>query len=992
MRFWLCTVLSLCLLVSFAGAQDLATGSLNGNVLDPQGAVVINANVVAQSVATSARRSTTTGAGGDFFLNGLTPGEYLLHVTADGFGESKATVHVGVGQQPEVHVKLQIKSEQTEISIEDESAPGVNTVSSVIDGVITSRQIDSLPLNGRNFLELALLMPGNTPAPNFDPTKTNTVLISSAGQFGRGGSVTIDGGDDNDDVVGGMLLNVPQDAVQEFQSATSRFSSELGRSGSSVINVVTKSGSNTLHGSASFFERDKKLQGLPATFDRSLTTTPPFRRQQYAGSIGGPVVRDKAWYFGAFEYRDQIGGVLVGNRDFNSRSITRSFEKAPLTDLLGTTKFDYQLNDNNQLGFRYAIQRADDTTSSKLDRPIGTASQLQNARNNFQTFGATWTRVISPRVVNRFSFNENNFINTTDPLGTGPQLTFPSLQGGSSFRVPQQTRQNRLQFSDGVDWSRGHHNLRFGAEVQRIDADFNLGVFQQGMVQVVEDFPDFDRNNDGVTNDNDLLFAVGLRSAFPTKPLVLPNSDNNYFAAYFQDDWHIHPQFTLNLGLRYEIDTDVKNVGRTSELNPLILPFLKGNRHPDRNNFGPRIGFNWATRAGSLSLHGGYGIYYDRITLEISSLERGLDGRALPIEVHAGNVITDPGGVPLFIDNTGHFTPGAPTLADPFSGFIFPGAGAGGINIIDNRMQNPMVQQFNAGVQWEFAHNWTLRADGLHTLGTHFIIGRPIGTVFNPVVGGPDVVKNLESSVNTHYDALLLSVDKRVGRMQFHSAYTLSKSLNYANDDQIPFANGPIDPNDLHREYGATPNDQRHRLVLSGTAMLPLGLEFSPIWTIASGVPMDILLPDASSRIPQLGRNAGARQFHNAAELNSFITQLNAAGGVGGTPLPLVGNNARFSDSFNSFDMRLSKTFKLTERASLQAIGEVFNLFNVTNILGVSNTNYSGFSNALVRDSNDPTNAGFLRSSQFGQPVSTAGGVFGSGGARAFQLGARFQF
>jgi hypothetical protein len=985
---------SLCLVSLFSFAQDLGTGTLTGNVVDPQGAVLHNAQVVAENLATGARRSTSTSASGTFFLNGLTPGGYLLQVTAQGFATSARKVQVTVGQQSDLRIPLKLQQAQTEITIDDTSAAvNVNTVSSVIDGVINSRQIEDLPLNGRNFLELALLLPGNTLAPNFDPTKANTVVISSAGQFGRGGSVTLDGADNNDDVVGGMLLNLPQDAVQEFQSATGRFSAELGRSGSAVMNVVTKSGSNQLHGSAAFFERDKALQGLPATFDRTLSTTPPFRRQQYAGSIGGPVVKSKAWWFGAFEYRDQLGGVLVGTRNLASQTITRSFAEAPLTDLLGTAKFDYQASNTNLLSFRYSLQRADSSNASKLDRPIGTASQLQDAKNNFQTFGTTWTHIFSPTVLNRFAFNENNFINTTNALGTGPQLTFPSLQDGSSFRVPQQTRQNRLQFSDNLDWSYGNHNLRFGGELQRIDADFNLGVFQQGMVQVVEDFPDFDRNNDGIVNDNDLLFAVGLRSAFPTRPLILPNADNNYFALYVQDDWHLHPQFTLNLGLRYELDTDVKNISGVSDLNPLILPFLHGSRGKDINNFGPRIGFNWANRAGSLSLHGGYGIYYDRVTLEIESLERGLDGRALPIEVHAGNVIANPAtGIPIFLDPTGHFVPGAPTLANPFSGFIFPGAGAGGINVIDNNLQNPEVQQFNVGLQWEFARNWIVRADGLHTLGTHFIIGRPVGTVFNPVVGGPDVVKNIESSVNTHYDGLLLTLDKRAGRVEFHSAYTLSKSLNYANDDQIPFANGPIDPNNLHREYGATPNDQRHRFVVAATVSLPYGFQVSPLWSIASGVPMDILLPDASSRIPQLGRNAGGRQFHDAAELNTFITQLNSAGGVNGTPLPLVASNARFNDSFNSFDLRVQKTFRLGERASLQALAEVFNLFNMTNILGVSNTNYSGFANALVRDSNDPTNAGYLRSSSFGQAVSTAGGVFGSGGPRAFQFGARFQF
>jgi hypothetical protein len=157
-------------------------------------------------------------------------------------------------------------------------------------------------------------------------------------------------------------------------------------------------------------------------------------------------------------------------------------------------------------------------------------------------------------------------------------------------------------------------------------------------------------------------------------------------------------------------------------------------------------------------------------------------------------------------------------------------------------------------------------------------------------------------------------------------------------------------------------------------------------------VPMDILLPDASSRVPGLQRNAGARLFRTAAELNEYLSALNAAGGVAGQPLPLVSGDARFSDSFNSFDLRVARPIRLGERARLEPVLEVFNLFNVTNVLGVSNVNYSGFSNVLVRDSNDPASPGFLRSSSFGRPVTTAGGVFGSGGPRAFQLAVRFTF
>jgi hypothetical protein len=286
-----------------------------------------------------------------------------------------------------------------------------------------------------------------------------------------------------------------------------------------------------------------------------------------------------------------------------------------------------------------------------------------------------------------------------------------------------------------------------------------------------------------------------------------------------------------------------------------------------------------------------------------------------------------------------------------------------------------------------------VRADYLHNFGTHFIIGRAVGTVFNPVVGGPDVVKNLESSVKTKYDGLLVSLEKRFSNhYQFRAAYTLSKAFNYANDDQIPFSNGPINPNNLQLEYGPTPNDQRHRFTFAGVFDAPYGIQFAPIWTLASGVPMDILLPDGSSRIPALQRNAGGRLFHTGAELNAFIQQLNASGGVNGQPLPLVRDDTRFNDSFDSFDLRVSKRFRIGERFMVEPIAEVFNLFNVTNVLGVSNVNYSGFSNVLVRDSNDPTNAGFLRSSSFGQPVTTAGGVFGSGGPRAFQFAARVTF
>ena len=971
---------SLAALLSVSAFSQQPTATLTGVVTDPNSEVIPNATVRAVNKATNFTRTVMTNNEGVYVIPNLPVGEYEVKVSSPNF-ETKITetpVQLNVGQTITLNAELKVGGVYATTELIGEM-PLVDTQTSKVDSVINDREIENLPLNGRNFLELALLTPGNTLAPNFDPTKTNTVVISSAGQLGRGGNVMIDGTDNNDDVVGGSLINISQDAVAEFQVATNRFSAEYGRSASSVINVVTKSGSNDLRGSFSFFERDKNLQALPATFDRSLTA-PPFDRQQYSFTLGGPVIKDNLWFFGALEYRDQDGATQVGIRDVPNRRITRGFALAPLNDLLLNGRIDYQLSDTQRFDFRYSFEDVEARDTSKLDREIGSASYLQNLENRFHSFMANWTSILSPRMVNAFGFSVNNFVNDTNPVERGIQYTFPSILDGSSFRVPQGTKQNRLQFSDALTAVFGNHTLKFGGEYQRVDSSLFLGVFQEGRVEFVENFAGADRNSDGVIDDRDLLFAVTLRSQFPDRPLSFDDIDNNYFGFFVQDDWRVTRNLTLNLGLRYEVETNVKNVSGFDNINPLVAPFYRGERKADLNNFAPRVGFNYSIFSEKLSFRGGYGIYYDRVVLQLITLERGLDGRALPIAVRAGNALRDPSGVPIFLAPNGTFLPFAPTLQNPFSGFILPGAGASGINIIDNDLQNPMVQQSNIGVQWEFARNFVLRADYLHNFGTHFIIGRNVGVVNNPVIGGPDRVVNLESSTKFFYDGLLLSVEKRFAdRFQFRAAYTLSKAFNYANDDQIPFSNGPIDSNNLQLEFGPTPNDRRHYFTFAGTVEAPLGIRLSPILTLASGVPMDIILPSGQSRIPQLQRNAGGRLFKNAAQLNAFIQQINAAGGVSGAPLPLAPDDAKFSDNFSSLDLRVSKVFTFRERFRLEPIVEIFNVFNTTNILGVSNTNYSGYGNVL----GTPT---------FGQPITTAGGVFGSGGPRAFQIGGRFMF
>ncbi len=281
-------IVHLILAVSFFGlfantsqAQQ-ATATLTGVVTDPNGAVIPNASVTATNKATNLSRTTSTNDESVYVISSLFVGEYDVKVSAQSFETkiSESAVSLSVGQTVTLNAELTIGVTYTTTDLIGE-IPSIDTQTSKVDEVINDKEIENLPLNGRNFLELALLTPGNAPAPNFDPTKTNTVVISSAGQLGRGGNVMIDGTDNNDDVVGGSLINISQDAVQEFQIATNRFSAEYGRSASSVINIVTKGGTNSVRGSISFFERDRRLQGLPATFDR-MQNAPPFDRQQYS--------------------------------------------------------------------------------------------------------------------------------------------------------------------------------------------------------------------------------------------------------------------------------------------------------------------------------------------------------------------------------------------------------------------------------------------------------------------------------------------------------------------------------------------------------------------------------------------------------------------------------------------------------------------------------------------------------------------------------------
>jgi Carboxypeptidase regulatory-like domain len=1038
-------LLGLILTVLFCSlvAAQLPTSTLNGTVTDPQGAAVANAKVSIVSQATGVTRQTISDAQGFYTFANVTPGDYIVRAESPAFAKAEIrNIRLEVGRSSTVDVKLAIAKTGETVLVQVQEAQ-VDLTQSEVQGLVTSTTIGNIPLNGRNFLELAYLIPGNRPATNFDPTKTNTLEVSSAGAFGRGGNITVDGGDNNDEVVGGTLMNFPQDSVREFQIATNKFTAEVGRSGSSIINIVTKSGTNNYHGSGFFYFRHKVLQALPA-LNRN-EPTPHFAREQFGGSVGGPIKRDRAWWFLSSEYRDQGHAVPVGQRDLAAGTILSTSAAAFVHDYLLSSRVDIKLSEKDNLAVRYSFNRSRDIDNGSLRKPLGTAANRQSSFNRFNSPLVDWTRVVSSRVVNSLIFHGDWFLNSipafspdnpvTNPpgLAAGNEVRFPSLQDGANFRIPQSTKFNRYQIRNTLSWVLGSHTLRFGAEWQHLNTYALFDLFGSGSIFTTEDFATQDRNGDGVINDLDLPIAVALKSAAPSRPPIVPFYPNSYFGAFVQDDWKARSNLTLNLGVRWEFD-DV--LGDASGLHPcasltaadntceFVENILGTHEGRDYKQFGPRVGFAWDPLGrGQTVIRGGYGIYYDRAVTEVPLLERLLNGRILPLASFAGSTLAA----------NGSFAPDPSTgqivsLANPFAG---GSATFGiGINHIAHNAKHPYTQQFTFGVQQQFASNWVLSADGLHDFGQRFILGRLLRntTSASPFISCPNgfdpcevvdplsgdsvascftsspgascqQVTNIESAARSWYDALLVSLQKRPTgppdfRWGFNVNYTLSKTFNYSNDDQIPF-NGAEDAvnlifhsNNLELEKGYAPTDERHRIVFFGVFEVPWKLTISPIWTYGTRVPMDSLVGALNTRLPILRRNALGREITNGAELNTAIdlwNSLPACSGLNQVPchsgaiLAHVDPNLKFGDDFNSLDVRVTKTWILPHEQNLQFIAEVFNLFNITNVRGFNNNNYSGFLNDIT-------------SPEFNKPLRTAGGFFGSGGPRAFQFALRYTF
>src|ERR1700678_1053159 len=642
---------------------QLPASTINGRVTDPESAVVSSAQVVAVNQSTNVSRETVTNADGLYVFSELTPGLYSVTIKASDFAASEfKDVLLQAGRATTVDAELKVAPVGSSVTVAAVTN-SVELTQSMIQGQITSTTIENIPLNGRNFLELAYLIPGNRPAPNFDPTKTNTLEVSSDGSVGRGGNITVDGGDNNDDVVGGTLSNFPQDSIAEFQIATGQFSAEAGRSGTSIINILTKSGTNQYHGSVFDYERNRNLDAEPGTLTPGLPKA-PFDREQFGGSMGGPFKPNKAWWFGSAEYRNQNGAVETGERDFTTDTILNTYAPAPLRNLLVSSRVDFQLTPRDTLMGRYSFNRSTDTAAASAAAPTPSlsATERQNSLNRFNTMVAGWTRTISSTQVNSLIFSFNTFLNsipefpnsspTTDPAGLTPtnELIFPDIADCVNFNVPQSTHLNQYELQDTFTWSLGKHTLHLGGEYEDSKAFGEINVFGSGSVMLTCDFGFANLNGQpGPPNDLDIPIAVSIQSAAPIQPVPIPKISNSYISFFGQDDWRVNHKLTLNLGLRWDFDTDA--TGTSAPYGPCpnltevptspcvwMANVIDLHHHPDRKNFGPRIGFAYDPFGqGRTVIRGGFVIFYDRIVFEVPGYERVQDDRALTINEYQGS-------------------------------------------------------------------------------------------------------------------------------------------------------------------------------------------------------------------------------------------------------------------------------------------------------------------------------------------------------------------
>jgi len=899
--------------ISLAGQEP--TGGVEGTVTDAQGAVVPDATVTVRNTATNATRTANTGSDGHYKVTSLVPGNYEVKVSAKGFKAFVTTdVGVQVGRTTPLDASLQPGGASETVTVTSGGEAQIDRTDNTVSGVVGTVQIQNLPLNGRNFLDLARLQPGaeTVDGGSFDPTKANYTGVSIAGQAGRSTQITVDGGSVVDNVVGTTVQNFSQEIVQEFQVGISNFDLSTGASATGSVNIVSKGGTNQYHGNGYLYWRDAKFAAFPA-LDRldAIHGLPPdlqvdripFDREQFGGTFGGPIKKDKAFFFANVEYNNQddisIHNQTPGLLGFNG------FTGKPFNGLLATGRVDYRWNDKTSLFFRYSHDNNDQqapfapgTGILPRDSASGifqTNDQIDLNRSDGGVFGMT--RSLTATMVNDFRYAINDFHNRIDPASPGiPELRVinpdQNWKSGANYITPQVTDQRRNQIRDDLTWSKGKHSIRFGGDWERTTIDGQFAFAKPARIRLYG--PGFG-GPAVLATEADFLNApvrdISLGVGDDLLPFNTPSgvTANNRYSFYGTDAWKIGRNFTFNFGLAYRYDTNLWNhdQGHPALVAPL---FGKGTAASpvDKNNIAPRVGFAWDLGGnGHTVIRGGVGMYYDTAIDNLRLFERadlGPPGAELFL---TGNAITSallPGGNAQFGSTPGSasgfitlknllaiignvrkdvesraFNCSLPTSIDCFHAVSGP--------LFSTEFQIPYSLQYAIGVQRQLPGKMVLQADFNYRKGVHEVLvydanfndsvdknGNPTPTVRSIDFSVPYA----DSSAFSVYKALLARLDRRFDHgFQMTASYTLSRLKNFGGD-ALGLGSILSNRHDFSAEFGPGGIDRTHRLVVSGVWEMPFfkdsssafkkhalgGWTFSLISTSLSGLPFSAILPD----------------------------------------------------------------------------------------------------------------------------------------------------
>jgi len=856
-------------------------------VQDSSGARLVSANIAVVDSEISFARRAQSDSRGEFRLEDLPPGSYDVTVTANGFAGAKASVRIVVSSVREISVTLQPRVVTEKVLVtapQSITAEQLDTASAVHQAIIYRQDLADIPLAARSFANISYLAPGTEPVEPSDPTKARITAVSTGGSSGLNNEVSVDGGDNSDDYIGGFLQNFSPDAIQEFAFRTAQTDADTGRTTAGSVVITTRSGTNTWHGDLAFYQRAAALNARFPIDNPAPDPKQPFSRQNYVGMLGGPIVRDRLWFFSSVEYVHENSSIAYSmpSRDqFNALSQLASFGlilgvtsitvpdnvPIPFRDYLGTVRLDWAQSARS----RWFLRAANDTYTmhNSLVQQGALPSTGSTAHNNYFSFVAGQQLTFSPAWSGSLVLNAS-LLHLTQSRNSnlGFALAFPftatssTITGFETFgdnqyltaiaAFPVLRNQEKYQLRYDVSHVSGRHATRFGVNF------IHEPVLSGALTANAETLVTFPQNPTFYTDPQSPTNLMQFSKDYASGSVLTPAGDGSFsqnvqrLGFYAEDSWRISSGLTINYGLRYETTYGLFIAsGHDQSFNPALSTGLVGGIPRDyRKAFAPRLGIAQALGSSRKTvLRAGAGLYYN-------DLAQGGWVTAFQ-SVNAGSIRNGPI---------------APSLIDP-------------------NYHTPYALQATVGIQHELSSNWLVGADWTHETGMHGYrnYGYADANVFR-------------SDNRSSYDGLSLRLQGNVARRaHFVAHYTLAKAQTWGCilGELFDYVNGVCDPQNPFAagDYGPSGEDVRHRFVVVGTYQMPGGVQLAALAQVESARPFTLT-------------SQGDR-----AVVNGVRTALDQ---VRGAPYIQV-------------DLRLSRPFTIRDRYSLTPFAEFFNLFNRNN-------------------------------------------------------------